>query len=139
MQTSVSRRIEWDMGHRVPDHASWCKNLHGHRYELEVELADRVVHEAGNPENGMVKDFGLLKQAMLRAIDSWDHSFMIYCHDPWLPILQQLDTKLTVVVFVPTAEEIAAHLFVKVQSFLNVVVKRVTVWETPSCKASVYR
>ena len=139
MQTSVSRRIEWDMGHRVPDHASLCKNLHGHRYVLEVELCDRVVHDEGNPENGMVKDFGALKQAMLEAIDGWDHSFMIYYRDPWLPAMEQLDTKLMVVGFVPTAEEIAAYLFIEVQSLLTVIVKRVTVWETPTCSATVVR
>ena len=127
------------MGHRVPDHASSCRNCHGHRYALEVELSDRVVHEAGNPENGMVKDFSVLKQAMLEAIDGWDHSFMMFQHDPWLSVLQQLDTKLTVVAFVPTAEEIAEHLFWRVQSLLSVVVKRVTVWETPTCSATVTR
>ena len=33
---SVTRRLEFDAGHRIPDHRSQCRNLHGHRYVLEI-------------------------------------------------------------------------------------------------------
>ena len=38
MTTKIRRWIETDTGHRVPNHKSKCRNIHGHRYRWEVEL-----------------------------------------------------------------------------------------------------
>ena len=38
MITKIRRWIETDTGHRVPNHKSKCRNIHGHRYRWEVEL-----------------------------------------------------------------------------------------------------
>ncbi|HCX34237.1 MAG TPA: 6-carboxytetrahydropterin synthase QueD, partial [Rhodocyclaceae bacterium] len=27
----ITRRLEFDAGHRIPDHLSRCRHLHGHR------------------------------------------------------------------------------------------------------------
>jgi 6-pyruvoyltetrahydropterin/6-carboxytetrahydropterin synthase len=37
----ITRRLEFDAGHRIPDHASQCRHLHGHRYALEITLSGR--------------------------------------------------------------------------------------------------
>lgn len=29
----ITRRLEFDAGHRIPDHQSQCRYLHGHRYD----------------------------------------------------------------------------------------------------------
>ena len=34
----ATRRIEWDMGHRVPEHGGKCRTPHGHRYVAEVTV-----------------------------------------------------------------------------------------------------
>ena len=34
----ITRRLEFDAGHRIPNHQSQCRHLHGHRYALEVTL-----------------------------------------------------------------------------------------------------
>ncbi|MBI4225594.1 6-carboxytetrahydropterin synthase [Candidatus Roizmanbacteria bacterium] len=38
----ITKIIEFDMGHRIPNHKSQCRNLHGHRYKLEVNLEGDV-------------------------------------------------------------------------------------------------
>jgi hypothetical protein len=30
-------------GHRIPDHKSQCRNLHGHRYTVEITLVGKVI------------------------------------------------------------------------------------------------
>ena len=50
---SVTRKLEFDAGHRIPDHRSQCRNLHGHRYVLEVTLAGDIVNSPGASDNGM--------------------------------------------------------------------------------------
>ena len=34
----VVKIIQWDMGHRVMNHRSICKGLHGHRYKAEISI-----------------------------------------------------------------------------------------------------
>ena len=42
----ITRRLEFDAGHRIPDHASQCRHLHGHRYAIEVTPGVYVSRDA---------------------------------------------------------------------------------------------
>ena len=76
---SVTRRLEFDAGHRIPDHRSQCRNLHGHRYVLEITLTGDVVQAPGESDNGMLMDFSEIKQiAKQHIVDVWDHAFLVY-------------------------------------------------------------
>ena len=135
----VSRRIEIDAGHRIMTHGSKCRNLHGHRYVVEVECEARHLHGSGE-QTDMVVDFGFLKDEMMRLIDApCDHGFIAADADAellalfapadggagWLDRLRaevalrgaaltsdtRMMTKLYVVPFQPTAECLARHWF----------------------------
>ena len=54
----ITRRIEFDAGHRIPNHQSQCRHLHGHRYALEITLGGGVIDAAGQPDDGMMMEFG---------------------------------------------------------------------------------
>ena len=41
----LTRRIGIDMGHRVPDHGSKCRNPHGHRYEILATCEGPVINQ----------------------------------------------------------------------------------------------
>lgn len=72
---TITRRIEIDAGHRVPDHGSKCFNLHGHRYVIEAECTGPLA--TAGEQRGMVIDFGFLKKAMMECIhDLCDHRFI---------------------------------------------------------------
>ena len=72
----VTRRIGIDAGHRIRTHGSKCRNLHGHRYEVEATCSAPRPH-AGGEQDGMVIDFGFLKDEMLAVIDAaCDHGFI---------------------------------------------------------------
>ena len=54
---TITRKLEFDAGHRIPDHKSQCRNLHGHRYTLEITLVGAVIDVEGSSDNGMIMDF----------------------------------------------------------------------------------
>jgi 6-pyruvoyltetrahydropterin/6-carboxytetrahydropterin synthase len=147
MRTIISRRIEWDMGHRIPNHESLCRNIHGHRYVTEIFIEGPLINERGDPEEGMVKDFSFLKTMLLFIPEELDHSFMIYKNDPLLPYLEEFDDnhhavthslRINKMNFIPTAENIAAFIFRKLtQNCDDLKLVKVIVWETPNCKAEV--
>ena len=76
---TITRKLEFDAGHRIPDHRSQCRNLHGHRYVLEITLAGEVSRESGASDNGMVMDFADVKAlANEHLVSVWDHAFLVY-------------------------------------------------------------
>ena len=73
----ITRRLEFDAGHRIPDHASQCRHLHGHRYALEITLSGEIIQATGEAVNGMVMDFADVKAvAKQHVVDVWDHAFL---------------------------------------------------------------
>ena len=79
---TITRKLEFDAGHRIPDHKSQCRNLHGHRYTLLITLVGAVVEEEGQSDNGMIMDFSDIKAlAMTHLVDLWDHAFLVYRDD----------------------------------------------------------
>lgn len=139
----ITKTIEIDMGHRVPNHKSKCKNLHGHRYKIEVGVDDKIINLPGHSSEGMVIDYGDLKEIMMKKIsDEFDHGFAIYEDDPlaedFLNYKKNNGMKIIFVEFIPTAENLAKHWFELLVLDLeekNIKLKYVKVWETPNSTA----
>jgi 6-pyruvoyltetrahydropterin/6-carboxytetrahydropterin synthase len=110
----ITTRLEFDAGHRILHHKSQCKNLHGHRYAMEITLSGDIISQDNVSENGMVMDFSDVKAIAKRAVvDVWDHAFLVYQHDAEvLNFLNSLANHKTVVFpTVPTAENMASEAF----------------------------
>lgn len=110
----ITRRLEFDAGHRIPHHASHCRHLHGHRYALEITLSGQIVRTEGASEQGMVLDFSEVKTiANESLVRLWDHAFLVYRGDrAVVEFLDSLPQHKTVVLdVVPTAENLAAEAF----------------------------
>ncbi len=137
----ITTRLEFDAGHRIPNHKSQCRNLHGHRYVMEITLAGDIINNEKASEDGMVMDFSDVKRiARESVVDIWDHAFLVYKNDAViLDFLKSLpDHKTVIFETVPTAENMAAEAFsiLKGQyqdtygNHLNLV--RVRLYETPN-------
>ena len=125
MTTIIRRYVETDTGHRVPNHKSKCKHLHGHRYRFEAEISGDVVQEEGVSDEGMLMDFSDVSQILTVYIhDVVDHSFVVYEKDTEaLSALSMMnDEHRTVVVdFIPTAENLAKWAFEQVEPHIKSV------------------
>lgn len=132
------------MGHRVTNHHSMCKNLHGHRYKMEIILEGDLVQVPGISEEGMVMDFSDVKAIAKQHIhDVLDHSFMVWEKDELIRNFYKENPKIkhTIVPFVPTAENISAWIFKTLDEKFQdkyktgLQLESVKLWETPTSLA----
>ena len=146
MPIEITRRLEFDAGHRIPDHLSQCRHLHGHRYVLEITVSGEIIDAAGRPDTGMVMDFSQLKTlAQQHLVDAWDHAFLVYAQDrPVVDFLATLPGHKTVVLpLVPTAENLASIAFATLAPVYRgclgagLHLQRLRLFETPNCWAEV--
>ncbi len=137
----ITTRLEFDAGHRIPHHKSQCRNLHGHRYAMEITLSGDIIALESASENGMVMDFADVKRiARESVVDVWDHAFLVYEKDTEvLNFLNSLPNHKTVIFpTVPTAENMAAEAFRILKNeyhdtFGNhLMLERVRLYETPN-------
>lgn len=138
MPRTCTRKLEFDAAHRVMQHESKCRHLHGHRYTVEVTVAASDLDDLGR-----VIDFGVVKAELGAWIDAHlDHG----------AILNEKDTRLIELcrdegwrVFTmpgnPTAENLAELLFEQAETLFGdrVTVAHVRVLETPNCWADFSR
>lgn len=143
----ITTKLEFDAGHRIPHHKSSCKNLHGHRYAIEVTIKGGIVSNKSNSDFGMVMDFKDAKDLIKKTIvDEWDHSFIVYKDDSEvLGFLNSLDKHKTVIFpLVPTAENMALVAMNKLKiaftkNFkLSIKPIKVRLYETPNNWADAY-
>lgn len=139
----ITKELEIDMAHRVPNHKSKCANLHGHRYKIEVGVDDKLITKAGSSSEGMVIDFGDLKEIMMEVLDRrFDHNSVFYIDDPIagaIALIGEQQTKKPIFTdFIPTAENLAKfwyNLMKKELDKVDIKIKHVKVWETPTSTA----
>jgi 6-pyruvoyltetrahydropterin/6-carboxytetrahydropterin synthase len=140
----ITCRLEFDSGHRIPNHESQCQHLHGHRYAVEITLSGDIIKTEGSPQQGMVLDFSHVKAIARRnLIEPWDHAFLVYRRDkPVVEFLRSLKNHKTVELdSVPTAENLSLEAFKILDrayrdAFGNALkLERVRLYETPNCWA----
>jgi len=141
---TVSKEIEFDAGHRVPNHKSKCRNPHGHRYRLRVTIAGELITNAGASDEGMLADFGDLKTIMTEKVhDVLDHGFIVHEDDRvMLGFFSEYSEdvfKYIVVPFVPTAENLAKWCWDQLSDLvlqMGFWLELVELWETPTSLAT---
>ena len=157
---TITRIFEFDSAHRILNHESRCRHIHGHRYKAEV-----TVTADGLDTLGRVIDFSVLKEKVGNWIDEhWDHNVILHKDDPLLMLnvvgqvpAKELHPRTYEIQFVdmpdvfmgkepyilsgnPTAENMAWELFhiafsLMVQYHIKVV--HIRLYETPNCWADV--
>ncbi len=144
----ITRRLEFDAGHRIPSHSSQCRHLHGHRYAIEITLSGNIITTEGLSDQGMVMDYSEVKRiAKEHLVDAWDHAFLVYRGDKAvLDFLHGLPGHKTVVLDEPpTAENLATVAFNILNSAYRdtygnrLRLERVRIYETPNNWADCLR
>jgi 6-pyruvoyltetrahydropterin/6-carboxytetrahydropterin synthase len=139
----ISKEVEFDAGHRVPNHVSKCRNPHGHRYRVRVKCQGPIVEDAARPDFGMLVDFGDLKRLMTVFIhDPLDHAMVIHKDDTDLwTAMEGHGWKVVNFPYVPTAENMARWCWDQLDDEIRALfgfelsLVEVAVWETPTSVA----
>jgi 6-pyruvoyltetrahydropterin/6-carboxytetrahydropterin synthase len=136
---TITRRLEFDAGHRIARHESKCRHPHGHRYALEVTCQSPRLDECGR-----VIDFAKIKEVVGNWLeDNLDHAFLVDERDDvMLAMLRAGEHGIAFRHFrlpgEPTAENLARLLLAKCRELLSplqIMVVRVRLYETPNCWA----
>ena len=134
---TCTRKIEFDAAHRVMEHRSHCKMLHGHRYIIEATFVSKSLDQLG-----MVIDFGVIKEILGGWIDkNWDHNTILNIKDKALGDEIAKVTKQDVYYLNgnPTAENMAEYLRKEIcpKLFLDtkIICQKIKIFETPNCYA----
>ena len=140
----ITKIIQWDMGHRILNHRSVCRGLHGHRYKAEITVQGNLVDSSNHSDHGMVMDFADIKYIAKTEIhDKLDHGFMVWENDHELIKFfnHSPGHKMVKVPFTSTAENVAQYIFDTLSKELNIKFDKglklssVKLWETPTSYA----
>lgn len=142
---TIRKLFKFEAAHRLV--SSWsqqCQKIHGHSYKLELFLSAEELDE-----NGMVVDFGKLKELFSKKLEQFDHKCILSEQDP-LSIIYDgemssssmledscFDLGVLVVPFNPTAENMACffyeqveQIFYKNEDLRHIKVEAVRIHET---------
>ena len=118
----------FEAAHRLSNYIGKCKNLHGHRWELEIEIDGDM-----DKETGMIIDFGLIK----KLIDNrYDHAVILMNNpenEPLMKVLSSMDLKREIINAEPTAEKLVSEIYYLLYgAFYEEITKlKVKLWESP--------
>ena len=100
----VAKRFRWEAAHRLPWHTGGCQNLHGHSYQMWVEL------EGEPDERGMLVDFHDIKALLRPLVEAWDHAVLVAESDhELLHVVQQLGSRFFVLPYDTTSENLCRY------------------------------
>lgn len=131
----IVKTFSFDIAHMLDCHDGKCKNLHGHTYQLEVEVSGPLIEQG--PKEGMVIDFSDLKQAVKEwIVDPMDHAFLYHTkserESALAKMLEGWDLKTYAFEQRTTAEVISRHIFYTLRDQGGLPVSRIRLWETPT-------
>ena len=133
----LQTKASFDAAHFLWKYEGKCRNIHGHRWEVETEVyAERL--QSDGQCRGMVIDFGDLKGDLKEIADYFDHCLIMErgtLKESTLNALLSENFRIVEVDFRPTAENFSKFIFDKM-SEKGYRVRCTTVYETPdNCAA----
>ena len=127
------------MAHALSNYDGKCKNIHGHTYKLFVTLIGVPCEDSTSPKNGMVLDFGDLKNIVkVPIVDVFDHALVVPVNKGFEELRKFQETeKYIEVPFQPTCENLTINIAKIIQSKLpdTVSLYSVRLYETPTSYA----
>jgi 6-pyruvoyltetrahydropterin/6-carboxytetrahydropterin synthase len=101
----VAKRFRWEGAHRLPWHTEGCQHLHGHSYQLWVELTGEATNK------GMSIDFKEIKEVLAPLITAWDHAILVDESDQQLlAAIDLLASKHYVLPYDTTSENLCQYV-----------------------------
>ena len=120
----ITKEFKFEMAHALYGYDGLCKNIHGHSYRMWVTVKGNVLQNNNDVKNGMVIDFGELKQIINDCIvDKYDHSFVLNKNTPHFNIDFSAFEKVYFLPYQPTSENLVAD-FAKI--IMNKIPKNIT-------------
>ena len=104
----ISKEFRYEMAHALFGYDGKCANVHGHSYKLTVTVIGQPLEDTNHPKNGMVMDYGDLKDIVKEEIiDQVDHAVLLNANSPHADLakLPHGFDKAVLVPYQPTCEK----------------------------------
>ncbi len=125
---TVTTECSFDAAHFLAGYDGKCRNIHGHRWKVQIEIAGEDLQEGG-----MVVDFTDVKKDLKDMADYLDHCLIIErgsLKEVTYQALVEEDFRIVEVDFRPTAEHFSRYFYEEMTK-KGYCVKRAVVYETP--------
>jgi 6-pyruvoyltetrahydropterin/6-carboxytetrahydropterin synthase len=133
----ITTEDSFDAAHFLKNYNGKCKNIHGHRWRVVVQIwSDNLKTDL--QECGMIVDFGDIKRDLKEIVDKFDHTFIYERNSLKKELVEMLtaeDFALNEVAFRPTAENFSKYFYDEITK-KGYKVSNVSVYETPNNCAS---
>lgn len=139
----ITKQFNFEMAHALYNYDGPCKNIHGHSYELLVTVIGEPVDDVESNKNGMLIDFGDLKQIVKKNIvDELDHSLVLFNKTPneQISLLKTQFSNIKLVDYQPTSENMLVDFANRLQKVLpqNIKLHSLKLRETVTSFAEWY-
>ncbi len=139
----VTKEFDFEIAHALWNYDGHCRNLHGHSYRLFVTVIGQPSQNPHDPKNGMVIDFGELKNIVQgEVVDPLDHAVILNTAavDDKLENISQMFDKLFIVDYQPTCENLVVDFSRRISKRLpaGVTLHSLKLHETASSFAEWY-
>jgi 6-pyruvoyltetrahydropterin/6-carboxytetrahydropterin synthase len=136
----ITREFAFEMAHALMHHDGLCRHIHGHSYKLSVTVLGTPLTDTGSPKQGMVMDFGDLKQLVQEhIIERFDHALVLNETDAGNALKPEgtLFENILLVPYQPTCEQLLLGMVQTLHQHLPNKVKLVHLLlrETPASYA----
>ncbi len=135
----ITKEFRFEAAHALWNHDGLCKHIHGHSYILFVTVKGTPLNLPGDPKNGMVMDFSILKNIVKpNIVDIFDHALVVNGNSPHGELAQSKGfTRVIGVDYQPTCENMLLDFKDRIEPFLpkNVKLHSLRLYETATSYA----
>ncbi len=134
---TLKTNSSFDSAHFLSGYEGKCANIHGHRWNVEIEVGSEILSQTDNTR-GMIVDFSKLKSDLGAITDEFDHTFIYEKNTLKAKTMEAFNEegfKMIEVDFRPTAENFSKFFYDEMRKKGYTVIKA-TVYETPNNCAS---
>jgi 6-pyruvoyltetrahydropterin/6-carboxytetrahydropterin synthase len=132
MNVAIYKEVQFDASHRLLHYKGKCANLHGHRWKVEVWVE-------GKPDatTGILIDYNVIRE----IVEKFDHQILLNAADPMAACIEKFQHVITTKGD-PTSELLADLIRKDLARYcrshkIAAKVRRIRVWESPSCFAEI--
>ena len=118
----------FDSAHFLKGYEGKCRNIHGHRWKILIEVEGEELDK-----QGFVMNFSKIKMYLKELVSQYDHSLLIERQSMNMEKLEWLKREYYVIEldFIPTAENFARHFYRELKEKITNL-SSVTIFETPN-------
>ncbi len=137
----ITKEFRYEGAHALYGYDGKCRNIHGHSYILYITVKGEPVNDPDNPKNGMIMDFGNLKEIVNRCIiDKFDHALVVRQDAPLASEIASGYENIILVDFQPTCENLISYFAEVIKGELpeNITLHSIRFHETASSYVEWY-